>query len=148
MRFRSSLVAVFAASLTGLAAAADPPDAGKVAWAKDYPKAVDAKPGETKGAVELLGEAEPKPGWVVKEVLFDYAPAAGGEMAKPTKLKFQDNKWGALDEKDKKKIVPAKVPIEKGKWEVRVLILFEGTDITGKKLTVPYQTRWKIIEVK
>jgi hypothetical protein len=57
MRAPPFAAAVLGLLVTGLVAAADPPDAGKAAWAKDDPKAVDAKPGEAKGAVELLGSA-------------------------------------------------------------------------------------------
>ena len=147
MRVRPFAVLALSVAVCGLVAADDPPAAGKFTWAKDYPKVIDAKPGEAEGAVELLGVVEPKPGWTVKKVLFDYTPRAGGALAKPTELKFLDKKWGALD-KDKKKVVPAKVPMDKGEWQVRVTVLFEGTDPTGKTVTVPYQVPWKTVEVK
>ncbi len=147
MRVRPLAVLALSAAISGLAVADDPPDAGKVAWAKDYPKVIDAKPGEAKGAVELLGEVEPPAGWgwTVTKVEYDYSPAAGGVLAKPTELKFRDGKWGELD-KDKKKIVPAKVPMDKGKWQVRVR--FQFTDAAGQPVATPYQTSWKVIEIK
>lgn len=148
MRTRPYLALGLAATFAGSAMAAEPPDPGKVSWAKDYPKAVAAKAGEAEGAVEVRGDYEVKPGWAVKEIQFSVAPKAGGAKPEPVKLKFAGGKWGALDPKDKTKVIPARVPLDKGEWSIWIVFVFEGKDSSGQPVTVPWLTTVKHVEVK
>jgi hypothetical protein len=142
------LATVASAALIGPAASADKPDPGKAAWAKDYPKARPAPAGQTNGEIELLGEYKTNPGWSVKSCSFAYIPKAGGVLSKPVELKFADGKWGAEDDKQKGKIVPAKVPMDRGEWTVRVVVVFEKPGPDGQPVTVPYLVGWTNVEIK
>jgi hypothetical protein len=163
MRTRPYLALGLAASFAALTAAADPPDPGKVTWAKGYPKSVAAKPSEIEGAVVTFGDQkvkadgvvavsgdyELKPGWVVKEVQFYVSPKAGGSQSEITKLNLgTGQKWGALDPKDKTKVVPARLPLPKGEWAVCVVFQFEGKDAAGKPATVAWMAALKYVEIK
>jgi hypothetical protein len=149
MRTRPYLVLGLMATFAALSIAADPPDPGKVNWAKDYPKAIAAKPGEAEGAIEVSGDYEVKPGWAIKEVQFYVVPKAGGTRSEITTLNLGvGSKWGALDPKDKTKVVPARRPVAKGEWTVWILFHFEGKDVAGKQVTVPWLAKIKTVEVK
>jgi hypothetical protein len=161
-RYRFPLT-VLTAALASLAVAADPPDPGKVTWAKGYPKAVAANPGEidgvvvtfgphkvkADGVVALSGGYELKPDWAVKEVQFYVSPKAGGSRSDITKLSLgTGQKWGAPDPKDKTKVVPARLPLPRGEWTVWIVFQFEGKDAAGNPVTVPWVPTLKDVEVK
>lgn len=129
-----------------VATPAEPPNPGKVTLAKDYPKAIDVPKGEKKGAVELSGEYTTEKGWEPVACAVSYAPQAGGTLGS-TKLSFADGKWGTLDEKTKK-IVPAKIPMEKGKWMLMVAIQYKYTGADGKTKQIPVITPWVNVEIK
>src|SRR5262245_28711428 len=94
----------------------DKQSAGSATWGKDYPKVNAA------GVVELKGEYKPGDGWGVKEAWYDYVPVGGGVVAEKTKIAYADGAWGA---DTKGKIVPAEAKTGKGKWNVRVMFVFE-----------------------
>ncbi len=136
------------ATSAGLVQASDPPDQGPVTWAEGYPKAIAAKPGETKGAIEVLGGYKFKPGWTVKEVQFSVTPKAGGTRSEPIKLKYADGKWGELDPKDKAKMVPAQMTVARGEWSVWIACLVTGKDESGQQVTKTWLAMIKNVEVK
>jgi hypothetical protein len=148
MRTRPHIALGLVATFAALTIAADPPNPGKVSWAKDYPKAVAAKAGEAKGVVELYGEYELNPGWKVMDIQFSVTPKVGGTKSKSVELKFTGGKWGALDPKDKTKVIPAKLPLDRGKWNVWIVFHFGGKDASGQPVTVPFLATVKDIEVK
>ena len=130
------------------ASVADDADAkkyGTLLWEKDYPKAKPAPATE----IELIGEYKFKPEWSVKDARVVFTPAkTGGNYSAPTALKCLNGKWGALDPKDKTKIVPAVVPLGKGEWTVWVTVTLEGKDASGTKVEVPFLAMLKNVEVK
>lgn len=128
------------------AGSAEMPAPGKVTFAKDYPKPINVLKGETKGAVEVSGEYTTEKGWEPVACAFNYVPQAGG-VQKTEKLTFADGKWGVTDEKTRK-IVPAKFPMEKGKWMVVVAIQYKRTEANGTVKQVPVVTTWVPVEVK
>ena len=122
-------------------------DPGLAVWAEGYPRLVPAANGAA-SAVEVFGTYEVRPGWTLKAAHCEFVPAGGGARSEPTRIAFADNRWGATDPEGKTGVTPARVPLGKGKWNVRVEFLFEGRDASGTRLALPYQTMTKTIEVK
>ncbi len=111
----------------------------------DYPKVRPAPATE----IELLGNYKFNAEWTVKAAKVVFTPkVTGGVYSAPTELKFLDGKGGALDPKDKTKIVPAIVPLGKGEWSVWVFFTLEGKDASGTKVEVPFLATIKNVDVK
>ncbi len=124
---------------------ADAKKYGQLLWDKDYPKVRPAPATE----IELLGNYKFNAEWTVKAAKVVFTPkVTGGVYSAPTELKFLDGKWGALDPKDKTKIVPAIVPLGKGEWSVWVFFTLEGKDASGTKVEVPFLATIKNVDVK
>lgn len=126
----------------------DPLNPGKVTWAKGYPRVTAIKQGEMTHSVEVKGDVESKDGWTLKEVKISFSPKSGGELSQPTSLKFTGGKWGEIDPANKSNVIPAKVPIAQGDWNVWVVFVFDGSDAEGKPTTVSYLAAIKSVEVK
>jgi hypothetical protein len=120
---------------------------GEADWAEGYPKVIPAGK-EARGAVELYGTCEAKPGWTLKAATYSYIPKAGGPLSAPAPLTIIGKHWGQPDPKDPSKVTPAKAPMEKGEWAVRVDFAFEGKNATGQTVTIPYQIRTANVKIE
>lgn len=153
MSARLILTAALSVVLLG-GLAADPPKvdwAGKVKWADGYPKPYPATD-KTKGGVELLGTYEVPDGWATREIQFDYFPKNGGGLKTDKTVKLIAGKWGVMEDKTKT-VVPARVPLDKGAWSVRILIRYETAKLIcepDRKADPPVevQTMWVNVEVE
>lgn len=125
-----------------------PADAAKVLWAEGYPKAVPVKAGEKRGKIEVFGDYKVKDGWAVREVELYFVPKGGGPASEPVDLKFVGGRWGAPDFKDLNKVIPARIPIGVGVWNVNVTFLLEGKDATGQPATALWAPPTAYVEVK
>jgi hypothetical protein len=137
---------LFVPAFTPLAVA-EPPKVdwtGRLKWAEKYPKAYPAV-GKSKGGVEVLGSYEVPEGWVAQEVQFDYFPKGGGILKTDKTVKLVSGQWGVLDNKTKKAI-PAKIPLDKGVWSVRIVVWYAPAKAAGQLVEVV--TSWENIEVK
>ncbi len=138
-----------AALTTSAANAVEPPGPiskyGQLLWEKDYPK---VRPAPAKQEVELFGEYKFKDGWTVKDAKFNLTPKAGGNLTAPTELKALNGKWGALDPKDKTKVVPFVATLGKGEWTVWIVFTLEGKNEDGVVVELPFLAMLKNVEVK
>ena len=146
MRSRLFLVLGLAALIVSSSTnAADPPKYGQLRWAKDYPK---VRPAPAKQEVELFGEYKFNAGWTVNEAKYSLTPKAGGMMSATTELKALNGIWGAIDPKDKTKVVPFVATLGKGEWSVWIVFTIEGKDENGVMVEVPFLATIKNVEVK
>ena len=131
----------------GNLAAAEPPEVnwdGTLNWSDKYPKAYVGEAG-AKGGIEVLGKYDVPKGWEAKDVQFDYYPKGGGTLKTVKTVKLVSGEWGVFDEKAKR-VVPDKIPLEKGVWSVRIVVWYGSSDKAGKRVEVV--TSWENIEVK
>jgi hypothetical protein len=150
MRFRSLLPLVLVVVCAAPLCAAAPMDLAEILWSKGYPKVVPSATTKGQSEVELYGTFRIKyPGWSIKDAQFTTTPRAGGTRSQPTKLHYFDGKWGARDPKNKLKVVPIRVPVEKGEWSTFVVFTLEGIDpATGRPTTVRWAAALKLLDVK
>lgn len=147
---RSALFLMCAVALgpaSGPPAAAEPPKVdwtGKLKWADGFPKAYPATD-DAKGGVELFGMYEVPEGWAAQDVQFDYFPKGGGVLRTAKTVKLAGGKWGAVDDKTKK-VTPARVPLDKGVWSVRIVVWYAPAKQAGPPVMVV--TSWQNVEVK
>jgi hypothetical protein len=124
------------------------PDVGRVDWGQGYPKVVHPVFAKSKGFIDLGGTYEIRPGWKITKAVFYHTPAEGGRASAHIELKFVNGKWGTVYPWDRSVVIPARIPMDVGKWTLWVLFTFEGKDKTGKPLTIPWMMALRTVEVR